>query len=346
MTTTGEGDEAFLQPGDFFAGYQVTQQLGAGAFGTVYEAVKVDTGQRVALKVLNVSLQSHPEVARRFERETRAVQRFKHPNIVSAIEVDVCDGVQFLAMERLDGETLTELMRREKRLPLSRALDVALPLMAAVRSVHAQNIVHRDLKPDNVFLARLDDGRVQPKILDFGFAKMAEPGLRLTGKDTAIGTPNFMSPEQMLTPRDVDPRSDQWALGVMLYFMLTGVKPFESKNLADVLKNVLQREPVPLRELAPEVPVEVAEAIHRTMRKRPEDRFPAVHDFAQTLVGFARDDVALRYAADFFTVEVWENLSEEAPPRTAAEGRQRTRASRAPRLSPPPRGARASTPPN
>jgi len=245
--------EDTLAPGSVFAGYQIERLLGSGAFGSVYEASRPGSPP-VALKVLHVAVEDNEEIVRRFIRESKAIALLKHPNIVASVDVGQHEGRPYLAMERLVGEVLSTLMKREHRLQLGRALDIAVPLMAAVRTVHAQGIVHRDLKPDNIFITYTAEGRIQPKILDFGFAKMAEPGLQLTGKDTAIGTPNFMSPEQMLSPRTVDPRSDQWALGVLLYYMLTGVKPFKGEKLADTLRNVLQSEPHRSARSAPTCP--------------------------------------------------------------------------------------------
>ncbi len=329
--TTDSAEEA-LTPGSIFAGYEIVRRMGAGDFGAVYEAVKQGGGPRVALKVLRVEMQGNEEIVVRFMREARAVALLKHPNIVAAVEVGECDGKPFLAMEHLKGELLGELVSQSGGLPLREALDLAIPLMSAVRAVHAQGIVHRDLKPENIFVAYTDTGEMLPKILDFGFAKMAEPGLQLTGKDTAIGTPNFMSPEQMLSPRSVDPRSDQWALGVLLYYMLTGDKPFEGRNLADTLRNVLQSEPAPLRDKAPDVPEVVANAVARAMKKPPDQRFPTVHDFALSLVKYASDETALFYAQEFYTVSVWDALGEEPPPRTGAE--ERARPPRSPRKVP------------
>ena len=325
-----EESEDTLAPGSVFAGYQIGKLLGSGAFGAVYEATRPGA-QPVALKVLHVETEGHEEIVRRFVRESKAIALLKHPNIVASIDVGEHEGRPYLAMERLVGEVLGTLMKREHRLPLGRALDIAVPLMAAVRTVHAQGIVHRDLKPDNIFITHTEEGLIRPKILDFGFAKMAEPGLQLTGKDTAIGTPNFMSPEQMLSPRSVDPRSDQWALGVLLYFMLTGAKPFKGEKLADTLRNVLQSEPTPLRDLCPDLPEPIVRAVTRSMRKPPDERFATVHEFAQQLLPFASDATAFSYATEFYTVSVWEQLGEE-PPSAESSSRpsQRSRRSRAP----------------
>ncbi len=321
--TTADTEEEALTPGEVFAGYEIVRRMGAGDFGAVYEAVKQGSGARVALKVLRVGVQGNEEIVVRFMREARAVNLLKHPNIVAAVEVGEFEGRPFLAMEHLEGEPLGELLSQSGPMSLRDALDLAIPLMSAVRACHAQGIVHRDLKPENIFVAYGDDGAMRPKILDFGFAKMAEPGLQLTGKDTAIGTPNFMSPEQMLSPRSVDPRSDQWALGVLLYYMLTGEKPFDGRTLADTLRNVLQHDPPRLRERVPDLPEPVSAAVARAMKKPPDERFPTVHDFASTLVRYASDETALFYAQEFYTVSVWDALGEDPPPRTVREERSR-----------------------
>jgi len=329
-----EESEDTLVPGSVFAGYHIGKLLGSGAFGAVYEAAR-PSAPPVALKVLHVETEGNEEIVRRFVRESKAIALLKHPNIVASIDVGEHEGRPYLAMERLVGEVLGTLMKREHRLPLGRALDIAVPLMAAVRTVHAQGIVHRDLKPDNIFITHTEEGVIRPKILDFGFAKMAEPGLQLTGKDTAIGTPNFMSPEQMLSPRSVDPRSDQWALGVLLYFMLTGAKPFKGEKLADTLRNVLQSEPTPLRDLCPDLPEPIVRAVTRSMRKPPDARFATVHEFAQQLLPFASDATAFSYATEFYTVSVWEQLGEE-PPSAESSARPSSRSRRARASSPRP----------
>lgn len=335
-----------LAPGTVFAGYEVVRLIGAGAVGAVYEAVRRDKGRRVALKVLRVAVRDDEEIVARFVREAKAVALLKHPSIVEPVDVGRYKNQPYLVMELLEGESLSALMFREKKLPLGRAIDIVIPIMAAVRTVHAQSIVHRDLKPDNIFIT-YPNGGIRPKILDFGMAKMAEPGLQITAKDTAIGTPNFMSPEQMLSPRTVDPRSDQWSLGVLLYYLLTGVKPFDGRDLGDTLRNVLQREPAPLRQLAPDVPESVAAAVTRAMRKPPDERFASVHDFAQELIPFASDVTALQYASEFYTVAVWDALGEAAPKlglQPSTPPTQRTRRSRAPQSSPSYPSARASNP--
>ncbi|MFO0646143.1 MAG: serine/threonine-protein kinase [Polyangiales bacterium] len=341
-------DQETLPPGTRVAGYEIHRLLGRGGFGAVYEASRPDEGARVALKVLHASMAGHEEVVARFVREAKAVARLKHPNIVGAIEVGDDEGRPYLAMELLVGEALGDLLARETKLPLGRALEVIIPIMAAVRAVHARGIVHRDLKPDNIFLARDAAGVTRPKILDFGFAKMAEPGMQLTGQDTAIGTPNFMSPEQLLSPRGVDPKSDQWALGVLLYFMLTGVKPFAAPTLADTLKNVLRREPTPLAELVPEIPSDFTRALDRALRKQPDERFPSVHDFAEAILPWASSEVSLAFVTDpYLDVEpLPEELSStppEMPSRLSRPSRPSTLPSLPPHLAALTRASRPST---
>ncbi len=328
-------EQETLPPGTRVAGYEIHRLLGRGGFGAVYEASRPDGSARVALKVLHASVSGHEEVVARFVREAKAVARLKHPNIVGAIEVGDDEGRPYLAMELLEGEALGELLTRESKLPLARALAVIIPIMAAMRAVHARGIVHRDLKPDNIFLARDAAGATRPKILDFGFAKMAEPGMQLTGQDTAIGTPNFMSPEQLLSPRGVDPKSDQWALGVLLYFMLTGVKPFAAPTLADTLKNVLRSEPKPLGELVADVPPDFAKALDRALRKQPDERFPSVHDFAEAILPWAPSEVSLAFVTDpYLDVEPLPEEIMSTPPEAPSRLSRPSRPSTLPSLPP------------
>ncbi len=300
--------EEVLTPGTVFAGYEIVRVIGEGGFGMVYEAVKPSLPQPVALKVLRAEVADNAEVYERFLREATTVAKLHHPNIVGYVELDHYEGMPYLAMELLHGEPLTARMNRDGRLPLSHAVDLIVAISAAVRAVHRMGVVHRDLKPDNLFLVYTPEGRVVPKILDFGFAKLSSTDRQLTQANTAIGTPNFMSPEQMLSPLAVDPRSDQWALGVLLYYLLTGIKPFAAKTLPETLNAVLQREPAPLAAHDAHVPEAVERTILRALRKRPDERFPSVHEFAAALMPFAGDDTALLYAAEFEGDQVWDDF--------------------------------------
>jgi len=165
--------------------------------GAVYEAVHLDLEKRVALKVLLPSMASTAELVARFEREGRAAAKIRHPNVVDVSDVGVEAGAPFLVMEFLEGESLAGMLHREGALPVGRVAEVMLPVMGAVAAAHALGVVHRDLKPDNIFLARLGDGTVVPKVLDFGISKTApNGGPALTGTGVMMGTPCYMSPEQ------------------------------------------------------------------------------------------------------------------------------------------------------
>jgi serine/threonine protein kinase len=301
-----ESDDETLFPGSWFAKYEIVRMLGEGGFGAVYEAVQLTTGRSVALKVLRAEVASNEEVLARFFREAQAIAQLHHPNIVEAVDMGNHNGRPFIVMELLIGESLTAYIGRLGRLGLSHAVDILIPMMAAMRCAHSQGITHRDLKPDNVFITQASDATLCPKVLDFGFAKMAQPGQQITRNDTTIGTPNFMSPEQMTSPREVDARSDQWALGVLLYFMLTGIKPFSGKSLIETLKNVLHSEIVSLRVHRPDVPEEVEQIIGKALQKNPDARYPSVHPMAEALMKYASDHTAMMYSVEFVGDSVWE----------------------------------------
>jgi serine/threonine protein kinase len=299
-----------LAPGSVFAGFEVISVLGEGGFGAVYRAVHLDSGREVALKVLRTEVASNPEVVTRFLREAHAVAGLQHPNIVEAVDMGHCDGHPYLAMELLVGEPLTALMLREGALPLARALDILIPVMSAVRSVHDRGIVHRDLKPDNIFIVYTAGYAVHPKVLDFGFVKFDDSRTRITRNDTTIGTPNFMAPEQLHSPQGVDARADQWALGVLLYFLLSNSKPFAADTLVGTLKNVLHEEPAPLQSIRPDLPADVVMAVHRALSKIADDRFPSVHALAAALMPFTSDDTALIYTSEFCGEAIWDDVNE------------------------------------
>jgi serine/threonine-protein kinase len=208
-----------LEPGETFGRYRIVRKLGAGGMGSVYEAEHQELGRRVALKMLHRDLTHTPEVVARFLREARATAKVRHPHVVDVQDVGSEGGAPFLVMEYLDGEDLASLLVREGRLAVERATDLLLPVLAGVDAAHQAGIVHRDLKPENIFLLRAPGGELHPKVLDFGIAKVLDPAgsLTLTRTASLLGTPYYMSPEQARGARDVDGRTDQYALGVILY---------------------------------------------------------------------------------------------------------------------------------
>jgi serine/threonine-protein kinase len=286
-----------LAPGAPFGGYEIVRGLGAGAFGEVYEALRLPLKKRVALKVLHPELVRHAEVAQRFRREAELVARVEHPHIVGVFDVGAHEGRPYIAMEFLDGESLADRLAREGRLPAAAAVDLLLAVMSAVATVHERGVVHRDLKPDNLFLARLGTGETQPKLLDFGIAKVREAGLTLTG--AVMGTPLYMSPEQAQGSKGVDAASDQWALGVILFECLTGRAPFAGESLIELLVAITSG-PVPrLRAVDPSLPSGLDAAVARALERRAAERWPSVRAFGAALLPFASAGARERWSGFF-----------------------------------------------
>ncbi len=265
--------------------YEITEKLGEGGMGVVYKARDSHLKRFVALKVLPPEMVTDPERKQRFVQEARAASALNHPNIVTVHDIDQSDGVDFIAMEYVEGKTLGELIGR-KGLKLNEALKYAVQIADALAKAHAAGIVHRDLKPGNVMVT--PDGRV--KVLDFGLAKLTESApashedLTLTEKPSTelgliVGTASYMSPEQA-EGKKVDARSDIFSFGSLLYEMLTGRRPFRRDSQALTLAAILHLEPPPLpAEIAPEL----ERVVTRCLRKDPARRFQTMADLKVTL---------------------------------------------------------------
>jgi len=277
-------------PGTQFARYRIVREVGTGGMGAVYEAVLVDLHKRVALKVLSRDLADKAEHRERFVREGRAAARIRHPNVVEIFDVGEHDGLPFLAMEFLVGK---DLRARYDEGPLrpSELLELAIPAIAAVATAHDAQVIHRDLKPENIFLNEHPGHGVQPVVLDFGISKVVDDASvdNLTATSTMMGTPLYMSPEQVRRSREVDPRTDQYALGVLLYEGLTGVSAFSGNSIYDLLLKKIEGDFVPLRDLKPELPEPLCTAIERAMSADRDHRFSDLRAFAQALLPFARE---------------------------------------------------------
>ena len=275
--------------------YRILEQLGKGGMGEVYLAEDSKLQRRVALKILSPTLSSDPGRRERFQREARAAAALNHPNIVTIHSVEELDGVPFLTLELLDGHTLDALIPTDG-LPVERLLTYAIPLTDAVGAAHQRGITHRDLKPTNVMVTT--DGRL--KVLDFGLAKLREetseterssmPTQELTGEGRILGTVAYMSPEQA-EGRAVDSRTDVFALGVMLYEMATGARPFKGETQLSVLAAILKDTPSPVSDIKRDVPRELARIIRRCLAKDPEDRYQTAKDLRNDLRAF-REDLA------------------------------------------------------
>ncbi|MBK6535985.1 MAG: serine/threonine protein kinase [Deltaproteobacteria bacterium] len=292
-----------LAPGTLFGGYEVVRKLGTGAFGAVYEALRLPLRKRTALKVLHREFVRYPDVLKRFLSEAEIVAQMEHPHIVGVYDLGVHEGQPYIAMEFLDGETLADRLEREGVIPAAEAVDVMLAVMSAAASVHERAVVHRDLKPDNIFLARTATRSIQPKLLDFGVVKVREASGAMTMTRAMVGTPSYMSPEQAREARDVDAPSDQWSLAVILFECLTGKCPFRGDNLLDIL-NAITTGPIPrLREVSPTMPAGLEAVLSRAMQRDPAARWPSVRAFGEALRPFASVGGQALWEA-FYTNEV------------------------------------------
>ncbi len=275
------------------AHYQISAALGAGGMGEVYLARDTKLGREVALKVLPPELAGDPERLARFEREARALAALDHPNIVTVFSVEEADGVHFLTMAHVEGRTLAELIP-PAGLPLARLLELALPLTDALRAAHEHGVVHRDLKPANVMVDR--DGRL--RVLDFGLAKLratAEAGdpselptATMTREGAILGTYPYMSPEQA-EGRPVDARSDIFSLGVMLYEMATGERPFQGETPASLVAAILKESPAAVDEVRAELPHHLGRIVRRCLEKNPERRYQRAKDLLHELEDLAAE---------------------------------------------------------
>ena len=212
-----------------FGGYITEKVLGQGGMGTVYQARHPTLGKRVALKSIRASLADDPVARQRFLREARAIALISHPHVVDVFDLRIDDERVFMVMELLEGETLDALLAREQRLALSRTVDLLLPVISAAAAIHDAGLVHRDLKPGNVMLAQRGRGLLEPVILDFGISRFSEAprrGPAITERDQLVGTIPYLAPELLRDARAAGPRSDQYAVGVMLYECVTGRQPF------------------------------------------------------------------------------------------------------------------------
>ncbi|MBI5877318.1 MAG: protein kinase [Chloroflexi bacterium] len=246
--------------------YQIRGRIGAGGMAMVYRAYDRRRRAEIALKVLLQSA-SNPEFRRRFLREAEIAARLRHPNIVQVFEGGESDGALYLAMEYVPGGSLADLLSRQRVLDHARVVQVVGDVARALDYAHAQGIVHRDLKPANILL----DGDGRAKLADFGVAHLADAGT-LTSDGERLGTPSYMSPEQVRGDREIDARTDVWSLGVMLYEMTTGQRPFEADNPFVTMRRILQDEPVAPRSLNAEIPAEMEAAILKSLTKEHSQR--------------------------------------------------------------------------
>lgn len=279
-----------LTEGYGIAHYRIVRLLGEGGMGAVYEAVNDAIERRVAIKILHSQYAKNPEVTLRFFNEARAVNRIEHPSIVQVSDyAQLPDSTAYIVMEFLRGESLASRVHRGP-LPCSSALHIAWQVAEALSAAHAKGIVHRDLKPHNVMLVcdPVAPGGERAKILDFGIAKLMQEQSQGTATNAVLGTPQYMSPEQCRGAGGVDDKTDVYALGVMLYEMLAGRRPFVAAGYGELISMHLREEPTPLCELAPHLPESVVSLVHRLLAKERHQR-PNMHEVLSALRELSQD---------------------------------------------------------
>jgi serine/threonine-protein kinase len=272
--------------------YQIVRLLGQGGMGAVYEATHLGTGRRVALKVIIAGALISREVIVRFQREARAAGVIESQHIVQVLDtgIDREQGVPYIVMEYLVGEDLQKLCERVGPLAPELALRIAAQACSGLHKAHEARVIHRDIKPANLYLARRDDADVVVRLLDFGIAKVKEDQLTgstdqsLTRTGSMMGSPLYMSPEQAVGSKAIDHRTDIWSLGAVLYEVLAGKSPHHgAETLGQLIMAICSAPPAPLTHVAPSVPPEVAEIVHRALRLDPNERFQSAAEMREAI---------------------------------------------------------------
>ena len=274
-------------PGQTIAGkYEIVRNIGEGGMGVVFEAMHLRLRQRVAIKMLQPHVMKMPDIVARFEREARAAAQLKSRHAARVIDVaETAEGLPYMVMEFLDGHDLAAELDARHSLPIGDAVDCVLQACSAMAEAHANGIIHRDLKPSNLFLCEENEQRVV-KVLDFGISKMTrELDVRVTATHASVGTPLYMSPEQVRSAKTVDERTDIWSLGVILFELIAGRPPFDGSATA-VAASIVADEPPSLRDVRADVPEGLAEIVRTALAKDPKARFADVQSFAKALAPF------------------------------------------------------------
>ncbi|MEP7119532.1 MAG: serine/threonine-protein kinase [Byssovorax sp.] len=285
-----------FQAGDMIAGkYRVERELGRGGMGVVFAALHVELEQQVAVKLLHASAAANPDFVARFSREARSAAKIRSEHVARMIDVGtLADGTAYFVMEYLEGEDLAEALQRRGALAVPLAVDYVLQACEAVAAAHAAGIIHRDIKPANLFIARNPDRSTTLKVLDFGVAKVtsSDPATATpqegstTQTGHVLGSPLYMSPEQLQGSARVDARADIWALGVVLYELLTNTAPFAHGALVEIFAAVMRDAAPPLRDALPDAPAELEHVILRCLAKKPGQRYANVAEMARALLPF------------------------------------------------------------
>jgi serine/threonine protein kinase len=297
FTENGQGALSRPKPGDLIADkYQIERFIGQGGMAEVYAGLNIRTGKRVALKWISPALATTKEALSRFRREALAAGRINHPNVVTVFDVVEHSSSTWLVMELLEGDPLSEILNRVGYIEPEPAVQLLIPAIRGVAAAHAHGVIHRDLTPDNIFICRSADGKPrEAKVLDFGVSKLADETsdqVGISGIGHAVGTPAYMAPEQIRGNIPADARTDVYALGVVLYQMLAGRRPFDGQIYSALMIEIATTDPPRLRSLQPHVPEELDGIVHRAMAREMDQRFPDVKSLLEALEDLVRVDVS------------------------------------------------------
>ncbi|HKQ68062.1 MAG TPA: serine/threonine-protein kinase [Polyangiaceae bacterium] len=294
-------------PGEIVAGiregdllldkYRAERVIGSGGMGVVISAMHVELEHRVAIKMLLPAVLENPEAVARFARESRAAVKIRSEHVARVSDVGrLPNGCPYMVMEYLEGTDLTWLVERTGQIAVREAVDFVLQASEAIAEAHSLGIVHRDLKPSNLFVIERADGSKSIKVLDFGISKVTPglsasgaPALDMTQTSVVLGSPVYMSPEQLASTRDADARSDIWALGAIIYELLAARPPFMADTLPQLCMAITQGSPPPMATFRRDVPAQLEAVILRCLAKNAADRFGDVSDLARALIPFATD---------------------------------------------------------
>ena len=293
---------------DMVTGYRIDYKIGSGAVGTVFRARKKTSGHVVALKVVDPIYASSPNGIKRFMRAARICQEIVHPNIMRIHELGNSKGSYFIAMEHIAGKEVGAIINRYDRITVNSALQITIQLTDALQYAYERSIIHRDIKPKNIMITRTG----KAKLVDFGLAKRCTYGSSptVTEPGEAVGTLAYMPPEQLDDALHADHRSDIYSLGATLYHMVTGAHPFNEASFAEFVTSIMTRQPEPLQGKFSSIPVELNPIIHKSMAKKPDDRYQTPREFGNDL-----RDLAKRLACEKLVTSPFSKTAKmETPP--------------------------------
>lgn len=273
--------------------YRLDTVLGRGGMGVVYQGTHTWTRRKLAVKVLQPQVAQSEQAVKRFFQEARAAAGLRHPNVVDVLDLGLdANGDAYIVLELLEGESLEETLRRERRLSPAVTLDVLLPILDALALAHEHAIIHRDIKPGNIFLGRDARGRMVPKLLDFGVAKLLErddPGQSSpkTRPGAMLGTVHYMAPEFVLHEDAVSPQCDVWSMGVVLYRCLSGMLPYDAKQNTTLLVMIASMDHKRLERISPDLPQPICDAVEMALQRELEQRYQRVDELVLALIDAA-----------------------------------------------------------